>query len=521
MHLKTESLKLNTRPVTSVLEPASLLDNSDLYFIGIGGVGMSAVARLLKNRGYAVSGSDLLSNLATAELQHLGVEINFKQDGQSIDSGTDLIVTSAAIPENNRDLVKARGLGIRVIKYSQLLGMLMNGKKGIAVSGTHGKTTTTAMIATILKVADLDPACVIGSDSAEFGEDSSAGAGDLFVAEACEYDRTFLNLVPQMGVITNIDEDHLDYYKDVNELRSAFVEFAASICSDGVLVIDDRDCQALNGLDGLECNVESYAIADDKACCASLDRGTIRFNNRRHAASAGSLPNARRRLAWIAAPSPFREGRRQFDVRYKGSFYGTFCITVPGVHNMMNALASIAICHHAGVDIKCIQEGLAAFRGVKRRFQVIGTANGITIIDDYAHHPTAIQTTLKAARELYHDRRIWCLYQPHQHSRTRKLMERFATSFGHADKIVFTDIYSARDTLLDRETVSSADVVNKMKMSGVADVRLISASREVEDFLAAHLEHGDVLIAMGAGDVWKITANILGRLQKKEIEDNL
>ena len=481
--------------------PPSCSPYNDLHFVGIGGVGMSSVARLLKKRGYAVTGSDMLSNMATVEMEHIGIKINFQQNGQWIDDKTDLIVASAAIPDNNLDLIKARKLGIKIIKYSQLLGLLMKEKKGIAVSGTHGKTTTTAMISTILKTAGFDPACVIGDDASDFNGNDCQGNGDLFVTEACEYDRTFLNLTPQMAVITNIDEDHLDYYKNLQELQAAFVEFASSIRSDGLLVINEHDSDMFMSIGDIKCNVESFGMVNK-----SLQPHVKTVTSNHNRPHAQSVPT------WSATTPVFKDGKNQFRVFYKGKFFGDFCILLPGAHNVMNALAAIAVCCHAGVHKDFIYETFSSFKGVDRRFQILGTVNDITIIDDYAHHPTAIQATLKAVKDRYPDKRIWCLFQPHQHSRTKLLLERFAQSFGHADNIILADIYSARDSLEDMASVSSADIAVKMKKTG-SDVEVIPDHSIIEDVLYERLLPGDVLIVMGAGDIWKVAGNVLNKLR--------
>lgn len=507
-----ESAIAALKPEKDGVNTHELSRSRGLYFVGIGGVGMSSVARLLKSRGYAVSGSDVLSNLATTALKHIGVKINFQQDGQWIDNKTDIVVRSAAIPDNNLDLIKARRLGIKIIKYAQLLGLLMKDKNGIAVSGTHGKTTTTAMISTILKTAGLDPTCVIGGDTSEFNGNCCSGDGDLFVTEACEYDRTFLNLTPQMAIITNIDEDHLDYYKDMNELRLAFAEFASSICSDGLLVINAEDRNMLNALGDIKCGVESFAIVN--SVMLNIERNRTRswskISNLRPAAYDRQLTSSN--STWSATAPVSKNGGNRFKVFYKDKYFGDFCILLPGIHNVMNALASIAICRNAGVHKDFMYEALSSFKGVKRRFQVLGIVNDITVIDDYAHHPAAIQTTLKAARDRYPDRRIWCLFQPHQHSRTKLLLERFVRSFGHADKIILTDIYSARDSLEDIKSVSSLDIVIKIKNMG-ADVELIPDKSKIADILCERLLPGDILIVMGAGDIWKVAVNVLKKLR--------
>lgn len=479
--------------------------NGYLYFIGIGGVGMSSVAMMMKNNGYMVMGSDAAAGPTTRALENIGVKIDFQQDGQWIDRKTDLIVTSAAIPNNNLDLIKAKALGIKVIKYSQLLGLLMRGKEGIAVSGTHGKTTTTAMISAILKGAGLDPACVIGGETSKINDEYSRGKGDLFVAEACEYDRTFLSLSPKIAVITSIDEDHLDYYKDMDMLRLAFAEFAGSVPKNGLIVVNGFDSNIKIAMREVNCNIETYTADNYKRTCN--DNPSKRFPYSTHNAEPITF-----RSTWQSTMPVLKDGKNYFRVFYKGDFFGDFYLIVPGIHNVMNALASIAVCHKVAVDKYAIFTALSTFKGVNRRFQIVGNVNGITIVDDYAHHPTAIETTLKTARDVFSGRRIWCLYQPHQYSRTKLLLERFVHSFEHADKIILTEIYSARDSIEDKKAVSSSDIVIKMKRMG-KDAEFIPNLSDAADTLCGSLESGDVLIIMGAGDVWKAADDIVKCIQ--------
>ncbi len=464
--------------------------NSALYFVGIGGAGMSSLAMLLKNRGYSVSGSDSESNPATEALRGVGVEINFKQNGDRISREKDLIVTSAAIPENNPDLEKARKLGIKIIKYSQLLGILMKNKKGVAVSGAHGKTTTTAMISFILKEGGLDPSYAIGGDLAD-GECFGAGNGDLFVTEACEYDRTFLRLYPDVAVITNIDEDHLDYYKNLNGLRESFAEFAMSVPHDGLLVINNDDENIKTALKGIDRKRETYTIED-----------RLGFTNKANLAD------------WVAFSPVWSDGGNSFKVYYKGMFFGEFTLSVPGRHNVMNALAAIAVCNNAGVSYDAMSGALSRFVGVNRRFQTIGSVNDITIVDDYAHHPTEILTTLKTAKDVFPNKRIWCLFQPHQYSRTKLLLDGFSNSFGPADKVILSEIYGARDCAEDWDDISSADLLFKLKRNGI-DAKLISSHAIIANYLAENLKPNDLLLIMGAGDIWKVGGSVFDRLLAK------
>lgn len=461
----------------------NLTENIHIYLIGIGGVGMGAIAMLLKNRGCNVTGSDVYANVVTNSLSNVGVEVDFQQDGGKIDNTVDLVVVSAAIQDDNGDFLRSKELGIKIVKYSELLGMLMNGKNGIAVSGTHGKTTTSAMISFVLKSAGLDPECVVGGELSALNNIPYSGKGDLLVVEACEYDRTFLRLSPQIGVITNIDEDHLDYYKSFKLLQSAFYEFGLTVADDGLLVINGQDYNTTEALGKLECKVETYGINDFLSRCNT----------------------------WEATKPVWEGGNNSFDVYYKGVFFGKFNLVVPGVHNVMNALASIAVCNNVGVDADAMADALSIFNGVDRRFQVLSRENDITIIDDYAHHPTAIETTLGVVKETFPNKKIWCLFQPHQFSRTKLLFNDFVHSFGQADKIILTEIYQARDTAEDIKSVSSLDVVLGLEGLGL-DAAFMPDQQEIVNMLAKNLSGGDVFITMGAGDIWKVADKVKERL---------
>ncbi len=425
-----------------------------VYFIGIGGAGMSAIAKILISEGYIVSGSDMECSPATYELGELGVRINTKQNGESLEPGTNLVITSAAINENNPDLKKARSLGLKVVKYSEFLGSLMKSKHGIAISGTHGKTTTTAMISTILKKTGHEPTFVIGGNVTEIGGNSCIGKGSYFVAEACEFDRTFLNLTPKIGVITNIEEDHLDYYKDLDGITEAFTEFVSLIPEDGLLVVNNDDINTRKVIKGAKCKVESYSVVtandfinktipgrktDLKTCSGELSI----------AAESHEIVNCESDAEWIAVVAYSDKDVNHFSVFKKGEYFDDFCLKTPGLHNVSNALAAISVCNYLGLNGKAVKKALASFGGVSRRFQTISSKNGITIIDDFAHHPTEIKTTLATARAIYPSQRIWCVFQPHQHHRTKLLLREFAVALTLADKVIIADIYSARDS--DRE----------------------------------------------------------------------
>lgn len=452
---------------------------SCVYFIGIGGIGMSAVARILINEGCVVEGSDVRSSSLTSTLEKMGARINTKQDGSFMTSETNMVVISAAISEDNPDLKTARKLGIKVVKYSQILGSLMKGKHGIAISGTHGKTTTSALVSTILKTAGLDPTFIIGGEVPDIGGNAHLGKGNLFVAEACEYDRSFLNLAPQVGVITNIEEDHLDYYENIEKIIHAFGDFASLISKEGLLVASKHDANVAIAAQRAKCNVETYSLDNSSDWCGEV-------------VSVGN-------------------GTNRFRVYRRGVFFDDFLLKIPGSHNVLNALAATAVCTFIGVNKDSIKAALASFGGANRRFQIIGVKNDITVIDDYAHHPTEIRVTLRAARELYPQKKIWCVFQPHQHSRTRHLLKGFAKSFQSADKVILADIYASRDNDYEKTAMNSIRLYEETRNAGM-DVKYIPQLSDIANVLSVMVKSGDVVITMGAGDVWKIAYDLVSKL---------
>lgn len=451
-----------------------------VYFIGIGGIGMSAVARILIKEGCVVAGSDTHPSSLTSTLEKMGARINMKQDGSHMPSETDMVVISAAISEDNPDLETARKMGIKIVKYSQILGSLMKEKRGIAISGTHGKTTTSAMISSILKTAGLDPTFVIGGEVPDIGGNAHLGMGDLFVAEACEYDRSFLNMVPQVGVITNIEEDHLDYYENIEKIVNAFGDFTSLISKEGLLVVNNQDKNIAHAMQRANCKVETYSLDDTSDWC-----GKVLF--------AGN-------------------GTNRFSVFRKNTFFDNFTLKIPGCHNVLNALAATAVCTFIGVDKNFIKAALATFSGANRRFQIIGVKNNVTVIDDYAHHPTEIRVTLKAARELNPEKKIWCVFQPHQYSRTRHLLRGFSNSFHDANTVVFADIYAARDSDCEKNAMNSVRLCEETRNAGV-DVQYIPQLSGIVDMLSQKVKAGDIVITMGAGDVWKVAYDLVAKLE--------
>ena len=494
----------------------SNIQGENVYFIGIGGVGMSAIAKILIEEGYFVSGSDLESSPITHNLEKLGARINTRQDGESIDQSTNLVITSAAISKNNPDLMKAKMLGLKILKYSEFLGSLMENKHGITISGTHGKTTTSSIISTILKKAGYEPTFVIGGNVAEIGGSSCVGKGSFFIAEACEYDKTFLNLSPQIGIITNIDEDHLDYYKDINRITDAFSEFVSLIPEDGLLIINNDDINIRKSINGARCRIEKYSVIK-----VSEKQGSFKSKSTSHNKVFEPLNDElddrvylKSGTNWLAIVNYFDKEMSCFSVFNEGKYFDYFCLKMPGMHNVSNALAAITVCNYIGLDKIVIKKALKSFKGVSRRFQTINCKNEITIIDDYAHHPTEIKLTLETAKLIYPSRRLWCVFQPHQHKRTKFFLKEFAKSLTLADKIIITDIYAARDSDMDRTSVSSLDLIHELLRIG-SDVKYKKSFSEIVSSLCMAVKKDDIVLIMGAGDIWKVASNLKISLESK------
>jgi len=448
---------------------------------GIGGVGMSGVARMLLFEDVEVSGSDLKESGVLDKLRNMGADVRIGQAAENIPAGAEMLVISAAIPPDNREVVEAARRGIRTVKYAQALGLLMRDKTGVAISGTHGKTTTTAMLALVLMKAGMDPSFVIGARVGELGASSRGGAGDVFVAEACEYDRSFLSLRPKIAVINNIEEDHLDYYSGIGEIVEAFRDFAALVPREGLLLANAHDRNAMAVLKDAHCRRQTFAAGIE--------------------------------ADWRAVNLQCSAGSYSFELRHDGEVVGAVKLGVPGVHNVLNALAACAIADELGVEFETAARALAGFRGADRRFAVVDRQRGITVIDDYAHHPTEIQVTLKAARDCFETGRIWVVFQPHQYSRTRFFLKDFARSFSQVDRIIVPDIYFVRDSDRERTLVNAMDLVREMTGLGY-DAEYIPEWDRIVDRISDQARPGDVVITMGAGNVNEIAYALIERLQR-------
>jgi UDP-N-acetylmuramate--alanine ligase len=436
--------------------------------IGIGGSGMSGIARMLMSNGCGVSGSDSTLSPTVRYLQKLGAAVSIGHSGANLPMEAEVVVRSEAVKTDNPEVLAADARGLRVLSYAQALGDLMRSYRSVAVSGTHGKTTTTAMTAWILSRAGLKPNFVVGGKVPQLGGSSGVGEGDIFVAEACEYCRSFLNLTPEVAIINNIEEDHLDYYKDLAEIIDTFGEFASRIPKSGLLVLNGDDANVMQAARKAVCRKTTFGISDKNHWRADRMEGVPTITS--------------------------------FNVLRGGARFGRFQLSLSGQHNVMNALAALAVADHFGVGKETIADALATFRGVDRRFEEIGGRDDITIVTDYAHHPTAVRVTLRAARTRYPGRRIWCVFQPHQCSRTRYILKEFARAFGDADMVIIPDIFSVRDTEAERKRISSLDLVREIKTQG-KNARYIASLDGIQEYLVRNVRTGDVVVTMGAGNI--------------------
>jgi len=450
-----------------------------VHLIGIGGSGMRALANVLLDCGAVVSGSDMAESGAIKRLSEAGAEVQIGQAGQNIPESCRLVVYSAAIHEQNPELLAARRRGLEVLKYSEMLGRLMDERVGIAVAGTHGKSTTTAMVAYVLQAAGASPSFIVGATVEQLGGPSGAGAGRHFVAEACEFDRSFLNLRPCYAAILNIEEDHLDCYQDISAIVEAFRAFASQIDSAGVLVANGEDRNAAAAAGAARCEVQTFGLAEG--------------------------------CTWRGVNLTARKGQYEMDILLGGKKFCRLRVPLPGLHNAYNALAAVAMLHLAGLEGPQIADLLAGFTGTHRRMMLKGAAGGVTVIDDYAHHPTEIQATLRAIRDHYQPKRLLCVFQPHQHSRTRFLLKDFSRSFAAADEVIVPDIYFVRDSVREKDYISSEDLVSQIRLCGGQALYL----KEFERILR-HLEEtlrpGDLVVTMGAGNIWEVADEIIRRL---------
>ena len=450
-------------------------DPIHIYFIGIGGISMSGLAEILLTEGFRISGSDRAPSDLTRMLEERGVKVFYGQREENLTADIDLAVYTAAIKSDNPELLAAKRLGIPTLTRAELLGQMMkNYKTPVAISGTHGKTTTTSMISQILLNADADPTLSIGGIYKPIGGNIRVGSSELFVTEACEYTNSFLHFFPKIGIILNIEEDHLDFFKDLSDIRHSFRLFAELLPADGALIINGDIDRPEEITDGLPCRVVTYGLS-----------GRCDYNATEISYDEAGFPS--------------------FLLTEKDGRSRRFSLRVHGDHNILNALAAIALADLLHISDETIAAGLLAFGGTDRRFEYKGQRNGVNIIDDYAHHPTEIRATLNAAAKYPH-KRLWCVFQPHTYSRTKAFLGEFAKALSLADEIVLADIYAAREK--DTLGISSQTLQEKIRSLGHS-CHYFPSFEAIENFLLKNCTKDDLLITMGAGDVVKIGENLL------------
>jgi UDP-N-acetylmuramate--alanine ligase len=459
--------------------PVSRFAGQRIHFIGIGGCGMCGLARIMLDSGAVISGTDCRPTPPTQALAGLGASITYTQDGSTLSGAIDLVVRTAAVPEHNPEYQAARRLNLPQLKYAEMLGLVMSERLGIAISGTHGKSTTTAMASYALFQCGADPSYVIGGTVGQLGGSSRSGAGQAFVVEACEFDRSFHNYCPRVAIITNIEADHLDCYRGgLEEIIESFRAFAGRVPAGGRIIANGQDANVRRALEGSGAPVEWVGIEADSA------------------------------LTWSTRCLGHVAGGYRGEVHHQGRKVAELRLALPGIHNLFNATMAVAACSAAGVGPSEAARALCGFLGVDRRMTEMGRHNGALVVDDYGHHPTEIRTTLRAAREKYAPRRLICVFQPHQYSRTRYFLEDFAHSFEDADLTVLPDIYAARDTEDDRRSVAVGDLVARIRRNGQAVVHLPTLP-QIAEYLKGEAREGDVIITMGAGNICDVGRELI------------
>ncbi len=445
------------------------------YFMGIGGISMSGFARLLHENGFTVKGSDSQKSKITEQLVSLGIDIIYGQTAENITDDIDFIVYTAAIHPDNPEFAAAVKKGIPMMERVMVGQIMKNYKNAIGISGTHGKTTTTSMLSHIFLAAGKDPTISVGGILDAIKGNIRIGHSENFITEACEYTNSFLKFFPTAEIILNIDADHLDFFKDIEDIRHSFQEYTKLLPDDGVLIINKEIPDYEEITDGLSCRIITFSLEQE----AEYGAANIIFDE---------------------------NGYGSFELLHNGKPTGdTIRLNVIGKHNIANALSAIATAQYYGIPMEQIQKGLSAFAGTKRRFERKGSFQGVTVVDDYAHHPTEIKATLQAA-EKYPHKHLWCVFQPHTYSRTRALLKEFAEALSYAENLILTDIYAAREA--DPGDISSKTLQEEIRKNG-KDVYYFSDFEEIKNFLRKKCFNGDLLITMGAGNVVNIGEDLI------------
>ena len=441
-----------------------------VYFIGIGGISMSGLAEILPSKGFQVSGSDMKQSTETQHLQSIGINVNIGHKAENITDDIQLVIYTAAVKQDNPELIAAKQKNITIIDRAHLLGLIMKQYPySVAISGTHGKTTTTGMVSDILLSANADPTITVGGILPTIQSNTKIGGNSYFIAEACEYFDSFLQFYPFIGVILNIEADHLDYFKNLDNIRASFHKFAQNIASNGTLIINNTIPQLQQITENLSCHVETIGLEGE---------ANWKAQNITH--------------------EP--DGRNSFDVIYNDVCLGRVHLHIPGDHNITNALSAFAVAYTLSLSTEDIIKGLEKFHGTQRRFQRKGEKNGVIVIDDYAHHPTEIKATLSAAKKIQHNT-TYCVFQPHTYSRTKALFDSFATAFTDADVIIIADIYAAREK--DNGTINAQQLADEIVRHN-KNALYCGNFQQITNYLNTHCKKGDLLLTVGAGDVYRV-----------------
>ncbi|MEF8787653.1 MAG: UDP-N-acetylmuramate--L-alanine ligase [Planctomycetota bacterium] len=459
------------------------LEGMRLHFIGVLGSGMRKLAKYAADCGADVSGSDVRHDPKIDELEEKGIDVTVGQKDSRLDTDIEMVVASQAIKTTNPEFSQARSMDAEVLRYPEFLGLMMEGHRGIAVAGTHGKSTTSSIMSYLMKEGGLDPSFIIGAQVPQLGGGSRCGDSRHMVVEACEYKRSFLYLEPTVGLVTNIDRDHMDYYRDMRELQGAFEDFAAEIRPDGQLLLNVDDPRVRELAEHTDAEVIPCSLEDD-SCRYSADR------------------------IWRATR------HTNFNVVYEGETVGRFQTSLYGTHNVLNSLMAIAACHEAGMSFETMQELIPNFEGVNRRFELLGEPWDVPVLSDYAHHPREIEATLAAVRQKYPDKRLFCVFQPHQHSRTRMMLNELADAFEGASKVLVADIYGARDSDHEKQQINGAHLVRSLRERDHEAV-FMPDFEDIENKVVADVVPGDAVLVMGAGDVWKVADRIANGIDNK------
>ena len=442
----------------------------NIHFIGVGGISMSALAEICLNKGYKVSGSDANESYLLDKLRSQGANIYIGHKKEHISNDVDMVVYTAAVHDDNAEIVAAKEKNILMMNRAAFLGQIMREyKNSIAVSGTHGKTSTTSMLSTIFEYADLDPTILVGGNLSTIGGNVKIGNSDNFITEACEYVDSFLNFNPKISIVLNIEEDHLDYFSGLDEIKASFNKFGKLLPKDGFFIINGDDENTEDILYDVKATIIKYGtdLSNDVVI------KNVEFNE---------------------------SGCGLFELNFNRKELGKFEISVPGIHNIFNATAAIIAAYVSSIDVETVRKNITAYNGVGRRFEVKGNYNDALVVDDYAHHPTELKATLAAAKKIK-KANLWCIFQPHTYTRTKSLLNEFAEAFYSADKVIITDIYAARED--DPGDIHSKDLVEKLYQNHV-DVVYISNFDEITEYLRKNVSKDDLVITAGAGPIYKV-----------------